>query len=374
MQQPRQTVILYPTDYLPVDNLAQMKVLDSFVDEMALTMDVRVVEVNIEKEWSRTAPVAEKRLSVWLKSIVEHGFYYDAYVHFHQFRQDYHAKFGLEPYVSETNLLWWSIGSVASEQQHLEAMTKFDTYKRWFMKNIFQVDRQEAFMVLPIEKLEPRYRDEPAILPRESPKGINPLFLSPALGTPEVVVPCGEVSFESRFTRRREPMPMALSILSPPETDHRLIGWIESFLAKAGRKPYITTGKSMYGESVAKAQDVFHEVSNKLIIERRKSDAKKVGRRNGSPTNYALIARTPYYGLGSLTRDPHFYGREITLSKLDASLLKSKENPRGGRIILVGAGGIGKTMVAKEFALSSKDTSTLQYGFPVTTMSELAKR
>jgi len=117
--------------------------------------------------------------------------------------------------------------------------------------------------VLPIEELEPRYRDVPPDQPVEAPKGISVLYLSPTLGAPEIVVPgkhfeycqkisltftAGQIPFNSRITGQQEYLPMAVSLLGAPETDLELIEMTEGFLKHAKRSSRVQTGRTMFGD------------------------------------------------------------------------------------------------------------------------------
>ena len=69
--------------------------------------------------------------------------------------------------------------------------------------------------MLPIENGEPNYRD--AIPPPFGLlSGFSPLYLSTIAGTPEITAPVGEISYESRISNRKEPMPISVSIASAP--------------------------------------------------------------------------------------------------------------------------------------------------------------
>lgn len=72
-------------------------------------------------------------------------------------------------------------------------MTRFAIYKDWFLREILKSDKQNAIMVLPIEMLEPRYRDLPPAVPSVPPTGLSVLFLSPTIGAPELVVPSASI-------------------------------------------------------------------------------------------------------------------------------------------------------------------------------------
>jgi hypothetical protein len=68
-------------------------------------------------------------------------------------------------------------------------MRRFDVFRKWFLEHIMGEGKRNSLMILPIETLEARYRDTPTTIPITPPKGISVLFLSPTLGSPELVVP-----------------------------------------------------------------------------------------------------------------------------------------------------------------------------------------
>ena len=81
------------------------------------------------------------------------------------------------------------IARLLNKSQRDEALKRFAIFRQWFIDEIMQTKKQRAFMILPIEKLEPRYRDKPPEIPSVPPTSINVLFISPTLGGPELTVP-----------------------------------------------------------------------------------------------------------------------------------------------------------------------------------------
>ena len=89
--------------------------------------------------------------------------------------------------------------------QKEDAIEKLKIFKRWFLDKVMCVDKYTSFMVFPIEKIAPKYRDEPPpcvlnllMLLHKSlkilrspmmPKGIGMLDIAPTLGAPELVIP-----------------------------------------------------------------------------------------------------------------------------------------------------------------------------------------
>ena len=155
------------------------------------------------------------------------------------------------------------VGRLIDKSQKDRAWQRYEVYKDWFIENIIRPDDTRTIIVLPIEELEPRYRDIPPAQPVEAPKGISVLYLSPTLGAPEIVVPgkhinqsrefslispAGQIPYSSRITGQKEYLPMAVSLLGAPETDLELIEMTERFLKHVGRSTRVRTGKTMFGD------------------------------------------------------------------------------------------------------------------------------
>jgi hypothetical protein len=155
-----------------------------------------------------------------------------------------------------------SIARLLDESQKDRAWERYNVYKDWFIKHILRTQETKTIVVLPIEELEPRYRDVPPEQPVEVPKGISVLYLSPTLGAPEIVVPgkhikhcrrttlistAGQIPFNSRITGQKEHLPMAVSLLGAPETDLELIEMTERFLKHSKRSTRVKTGRTMFG-------------------------------------------------------------------------------------------------------------------------------
>jgi len=153
------------------------------------------------------------------------------------------------------------MGRVVDKSQNDQAWERYDVYKNWFIERILRPEETRAIVVLPIEELEPRYRDKPPEQLTEAPKGVSVLYLSPALGAPELVVPgkqanydrdilltsaAGQIPFNSRITGQQEYLPVAVSLLGAPGTDLELIEMTEDFLKHAKRSTNVLTGRTMF--------------------------------------------------------------------------------------------------------------------------------
>ncbi|KAH7092427.1 amidase signature domain-containing protein [Paraphoma chrysanthemicola] len=248
--------IIYPTDYLPTENLDQMRGLDYFVGELATFLSVEPRKLSISQEWKDSAPIQENSLPTYMQNVQAHGFFYDLYHCFDQFRDDYWEKHRHEPFLTKTLRWAWGIGGLVSKEQRDDAMDRVSVFRDWFIKHIMQPEQKRTIVILPIETLEPRYRDTAPDLPYEPPKGLSVLYFSPALGAPEIVVPAGQIPYKSRITGQEEFLPVAVSLLGAPGTDMELISLVERFLISAGRPTKVLTGKNMFGEGPSQALSI----------------------------------------------------------------------------------------------------------------------
>jgi len=239
--------ILWPTDFLPVANAEQMRALGDFATDLSKYLGVEPQTLNLADTWDKSTPTEAhgKAMHQYLENAQEHGFFWDAFHCFDDYRKQHEEKFNAPPYTTEVVRWMWGIGRLINKDQRDEALRRFDVFREWFLDNILKPKEQKAIMLLPIEMLEPRYRDDPPGAPSVPPKSINVLYLSPALLGPELVVPIGEVAFDSRITERLEFLPCAVSILGAPGSDLEILTMIEEFLQASHRPSIVETGKSM---------------------------------------------------------------------------------------------------------------------------------
>lgn len=56
--------VLYPLDYLPVDNLDQMRSIDDFSEDLASWLSTSVQKICIAEEWKHSPPEAAKNMEL----------------------------------------------------------------------------------------------------------------------------------------------------------------------------------------------------------------------------------------------------------------------------------------------------------------------
>jgi hypothetical protein len=80
------------------------------------------------------------------------------------------------------------LSSRIREDANVEALKRLEVYKEWFLNVVMKTEQRNTLVIIPIEEISPRYRDE---LPTKhfDPVGVPNLFLSPILKAPELTIP-----------------------------------------------------------------------------------------------------------------------------------------------------------------------------------------
>ncbi|KIX10283.1 uncharacterized protein Z518_01365 [Rhinocladiella mackenziei CBS 650.93] len=221
--------IIVATDYLNViANRAQLEVIEKFVKDLEQSLGVQRQNVSFDESWDSSPPVeAEGQvLSDFMKHACRNSFFHDDYHSLDSFREDYSEKYSKMPYVSPPVRKQWDLSSKISTEERNEAVRRLAVYKDWFAREILELGRKTTLVILPIENMSPRYRDEATT--NFDPVGVPMLFLSPILGGPELVVPAGQVPYLTRGT------------------DLKLLDVAANCLEQSARPTEVAVGKTMF--------------------------------------------------------------------------------------------------------------------------------
>lgn len=224
-----------------------MKLIDGFVDDLAACFGCSVTKMSLRDSWRQCPPdVADPDIEVYLKDVIQHTYYYSYYHLTSGWRDEYMGRFGHEPYVIPFVKRRWASGAAVTPQQHEEGLSKLEVYRKWLLDTLFLSHRGRTLVVLPISPVEPHYRDERT----ESPgyqSATNELFLSPILKAPDLVVPIGEVPYESRISGRLEWLPVAVNLVGAPGMDQWLFDAVTRVLRSSGRPETVSSGSRIFG-------------------------------------------------------------------------------------------------------------------------------
>lgn len=165
------------------------------------------------------------------------------------FRDEYQKKFGKRPYVNPTIRLRWREAEESTANGQKAALQRKEIFKKWFLDSVLSAEALNeltTITVAPISDEEPKYRDDYKQGPWMGGNGFHRNFLSPLTGCPEVVVPIGQIPYQSRVTKREEFLPIVVAILGPPGTDVALTKFVADLLHKSGMPTLVKTGAEAF--------------------------------------------------------------------------------------------------------------------------------
>lgn len=242
--------VIYPTDYLPVANSAQMGLIDGFVEDMRIHLGAVVTKLSIREAWKERHPAGlPDSIDDYLKGVITQTFYYSFYHSSDDFCKRYtESHGGTPPYVIPFVHHRWDKGAAVTRAQYEDATKKLDVYRDWLLDTLFLGRSTEALVILPIANATPNYRDMPSPSPLDQ-SALDELFLAPILGSPDIVVPIGDVPYDSKITHKVEYLPVVANVVGAPGTDLQLLQAVEKVLKLAERPTSVSIGSRMFPSS-----------------------------------------------------------------------------------------------------------------------------
>ncbi|MCJ1372983.1 hypothetical protein MMC20_004209, partial [Loxospora ochrophaea] len=240
--------IIYPLDYFPVPNPAQMIIIEGFISDLEKHLGITISKVSLSSLWDIAPPQEAGQQSVkdYLRSTVVNTYYHDFYHSTDNFRAKYRSIYKKEPYVTPFNQWRWNLGKRVSPSQNESGLHQLSVYKRWFLDVVMKRETHESLLLLPVANVEPNYRDstppEPIIQ-----HGFDPLFIPPILGSPDLFVPLDDSEYMSRVSGKKEFLPVGIDLVGTPGADLTLIETVQGCLTVSGRSTQVLTGARMFG-------------------------------------------------------------------------------------------------------------------------------
>lgn len=238
--------IIYPFDYWPMPSTLQMALVDSFLDDMANHLNASITKLSIRKLCESSPPEgASSDIEQYLQDVITNTYYYSYYHASDNFRCEYQERFGHQPYVIPFVKRRWAAGAEVSVEQHESALHKLEVYRTWLLETVFLSHGPRTVMVMPISSVEPHYRDEVTQSPG-SQVATDELFLSPILGSPDIVIPIGEIPYDSRITGKEEFLPVGVNVVGTPGSDFWLLDTMKALFKRSGRPAVVQTGSRIF--------------------------------------------------------------------------------------------------------------------------------
>ncbi|KAG7039576.1 amidase [Colletotrichum scovillei] len=210
-------------------------VITSFVQKLEGFLQTNSTPANYTQLWSETHGEAPADVNEMLYLT------YGVYVSHDQwqglgkpFFEDYAVKFdGRQPYINPGPLARWQWGQVHStEEAYAQGLHNISIFRSWYETEGYgrhdPESCSEGLYVYPWSVGQPAYRDV-YIQPRTTPPlGFDDSSVPVMAGAPEVVVPIGEVPYNSTKSLHTEHLPVTMALRMARGCDHHLANLRES--------------------------------------------------------------------------------------------------------------------------------------------------
>ncbi|KAJ3541338.1 hypothetical protein NM208_g4657 [Fusarium decemcellulare] len=229
-----------------VKNRDQMKLIDSFMADVKDLLPAKVTQFDIRESWKQSPPSSiSESVDEYLDDVIRRTYYHQFYLSSDNFRKSYAKKHGRPPYVIPFVHNRWDQGARVSLSEYEDATERLEVYKKWLKEQLFGDTNVETFVVLPVANAEPNYRDELSPSP-EKQSALDQLFLPPILGSPDIVIPIGDVSHRSKISHRDEFLPVVVNLVGAPGRDFQLLQAVENIMEVSSRPTVVSTGPRMF--------------------------------------------------------------------------------------------------------------------------------
>ncbi|KAI0396029.1 amidase signature domain-containing protein [Xylariaceae sp. FL0594] len=239
--------IIWPTDFWSVIDSSQIEIAKDFVEKIKATLDIECHELSFAAAWKESPPseAQDQTLADYINEAAG-AQCYDAYHHCDDFRARYWELYSRAPYVSPPNQRMWSYAKNISREERDRDFAKIEVYRQWLTESVFTGKASNALVMMPLESMTTRYRDEVPDFRRPPQDGVNALAIAPVLNAPLLSVPIAELPYHSRITDKEETLPLVVALMSPKGTDLTLMDEVLKVLERWNMPTAVKTGSSMY--------------------------------------------------------------------------------------------------------------------------------
>lgn len=166
--------LLYPVDRFPLNDSDAQSLYENVVSALENVLDVKREEVDFDKTWRHySSSTTDESFETYFGSVIIHTtdltllplmglcqVLYDyvvwgSYLERAQFREDYVAKFGKDPYVNPLTQFRWRLGANMTQEHFVSIQSKRAQFQA-FIETIFG---NNSIMVSPFSYGEPDARD-----------------------------------------------------------------------------------------------------------------------------------------------------------------------------------------------------------------------
>ncbi|KAL1855293.1 hypothetical protein VTK73DRAFT_8583 [Phialemonium thermophilum] len=226
--------------------------VDTFVEKLERFLNTSATPANYTALWEETRGDRPRDLADMLHST------YGVYITHDQWRllgepffADYAAKHdGRRPFVNPGPLARWQWSRThATDEIYAQGLRNISLFKSWYETEGYgrpdSASCSEGLYVYPWSIGEPSYRNVYTTAPTGPPLGFGDSSTAVMAGVPEVIVPIGEVPYNSTVTLRTEYLPVTMALRVARGCDYVLASLVAA-LEESGVLRAVATGPRLY--------------------------------------------------------------------------------------------------------------------------------
>ncbi|KAI0388524.1 hypothetical protein F5Y17DRAFT_452461 [Xylariaceae sp. FL0594] len=151
--------------------------------------------------------------------------------------------YGYPPYTSPFMTKRWGLCEQITKEQRDQGLQELKIYYSWVRDHVLRDGTEDNIILLPLGRAGANYRD---VVPQPggefSDSAYDPVDFATVLGLPQIVIPVGQNSFESKVTKRVEYVPIVASLAGPRGSDEALLRFAEEAMNEAGWETNVLCG------------------------------------------------------------------------------------------------------------------------------------
>lgn len=229
------------------------KILNRFLQDLKSFLGAESRSFNLSSTWASSQPnrpplqsIVNNTYEILSASeqvaLVREPFYKD-YAERHQ---------GRLPHVNPAPLQRWALADASSAATVQDAKNNQTLFRDWFNQEVLRRDNEtcsDHLLVYVPRVPTPKYRDVylsgPAL-----PSAFSTSRISVLSGTPDIVIPIGEIPFQSRITTKTEYLPVTVDFMAAKGCDGMLLSLVRDLQRKGIVQP------SLHGKSNVRGGDI----------------------------------------------------------------------------------------------------------------------
>jgi Asp-tRNA(Asn)/Glu-tRNA(Gln) amidotransferase A subunit family amidase len=232
-----------------ISNPASAAIFAEFVNKVTTFLGGTQQNISLPTLWNTTKPAGiSQNLTTYLNTTYPTLIGYEQATNLGApFNASYQATYQKEPFFDPVVLTRWGFGLSQGAAGNQAALTEKETFMAWLNSTVLIADDttcSNAVYFYAQSTGETSYRNQ-YFLPSGPPTGFSNGRISVFTEIPDIVVPIGQVGYNSTISGRLEYLPVTISFMAAKGCDYMLLNLIEA-LSDAGIVSGVNVGTTAF--------------------------------------------------------------------------------------------------------------------------------